>query len=155
MKAMKQILLKQYQDIVDQAARSVSELPVPQEGWIRTMRNALGMSGAQLARKLLMSRAQVSQAERNELSGAITLKSLQKMADAMGSRVVYAFVPELPAGKMVEQRTRDKAKQLVSKADTHMALEKQRLSGKDREFEIKRLQRELLQKMPLDLWDDV
>lgn len=155
MKAMKQILLKQYQEIVDQAAQSVAGFRMPQEGWIRTMRNALGMSGAQLARKLKMSRAQISQAERNELSGAITLKSLQKMADAMGCRVVYTFVPEVPAREMVVRRAREKAQQLVSKADTHMALEKQSLSGKDREFEIERLQRELLDKMPSDLWNDV
>ena len=154
MKTMKQILLRQYQQIVDQAAESVAGLPLPQEGWIRTMRNALGMSGAQLARKLKMSRAQISQAERNEVSGAVTLKSLQKMADAMGCRVVYAFVPEVPSNEMVVRRAREKAKQLVSKADTHMALEQQSLSSKDREFEIGRLQRKLLDKMPSDLWDD-
>lgn len=152
---MKQIVLKQYQQIIDRAAKAVAGFTVPKEGWIRTTRNAIGISGAQLARRLGMSRAQVSQAERNELSGAITLKTLQKMAGAMNCRVVYMFVPETSAKDIVASRARKKAEQLVSKADVHMALESQTLDKASRQYEVERLQRELLDKMPSDLWDDV
>jgi predicted DNA-binding mobile mystery protein A len=104
---------------------------------------------------LSVSRAQIAQAEGNELSGAVTLKTLQKMAEGMNCRVVYAFVPEASAQATVENRAKEKAEQLVSRADIHMALESQSLDKASRNYEVERLTRELLDKMPSDLWDDV
>jgi len=151
---MKKIMIHQYQEIVDNAASRVADLSVPPEGWLRTIRNALGMSGAQLARRLGASRAQVSQAEKNELAGVITLKTLKRMAEGMGCRVVYAIVPESSAGDIVAGRARRKAEQLIHKTSTHMALEQQSLDEKQLSFELERLQRELIQEMPSDLWND-
>ena len=151
---MKKIITHQYQEIVDNAARRVAGLPVPPEGWLRTMRNALGMSGAQLARRLGVSRAQVAQAEKNELAGVITLKTLKYMAEGMGCRIVYAIVPENSAGDLVARRAREKAEQLIRKTSAHMALEQQSLDKKQLSFELERLQRELINEMPSDLWND-
>ena len=151
---MKKVITRQYQEIVDNAARHVADLSVPPEGWLRTMRKALGMSGAQLARRLGVSRAQVSQAEKNELAGVITLKTLRHMAEGMGCRVVYAIVPESSAGDIVAERAREKAQQLIHKTSAHMALEQQSLDEKQLSFELDRLQRELIQEMPSDLWND-
>ncbi len=151
---MKKIITYQYQEIVDKAARRVADLSIPPEGWLRTMRSALGMSGAQLARRLGVSRAQISQAEKNELAGVITLKTLNHMAEGMGCRVVYAIVPESSAGDIVAERARKKAQQLIYKTSVHMALEQQSLNEKQLLFELERLQRELIQEMPSDLWND-
>ena len=84
---MKQIVIRQYQEIVDNAAKRIADLSVPPEGWLRTVRSALGMSGAQLARLLDVSRSQVAQAEKNELAGVITLKRLQKMENSSPSGI--------------------------------------------------------------------
>jgi predicted DNA-binding mobile mystery protein A len=97
----------------------------------------------------------VAQSERNETSGAVTLKTLQNMAEAMGGRFVYAIVPAQETSRMVSARAEEKARQLVARTDTHMALEKQSLNKESRAFEIERLKQELLGKMPKDLWDDV
>lgn len=153
---MKKILLQQFQQIADKAAAGpVRDLAIPREGWIRTMRKALGMSGAQLGRRVGVSRAQIAQSERNETSGAITLRTLQNLAEAMGGRLVYAIVPAQSTETLVSARATEKARQIVGKAATHMALEKQSLSDENHAFEIKRLQAELLSRMPKDLWDDV
>ncbi len=112
------------------------------------------MSGTQLARRLGVSRAQVSQAEKNELVGVITLKTLRYMAEGMGCRVVYAIVPEGSAGDLVARRAREKAEQLIRKTSAHMALEQQSLDEKQLSFELERLQRELINEMPSDLWND-
>jgi len=151
---MKKIITHQYQEIVDSAAKHVAEISVPPEGWLRTMRSAIGMSGAQLARHLGLSRAQVSQAEKNELAGVITLKTLKRMAEGMGCRVVYAVVPEKTAGDLVAKRARERAKQLINKTNVHMALEQQSLDQEQLSFELERLERELIQEMPSDLWND-
>jgi transcriptional regulator with XRE-family HTH domain len=67
---------QQYRSIVDSAATTVAGLTTPPEGWLRTVRKALGMSGAELARKMGVTRARVTQAEHAELSGGVTLKSI-------------------------------------------------------------------------------
>ena len=61
---------------------------MPGDGWIATIRKALGMSGAALARRLGVTRARVSQAERAEREGGITLKEMDEFAAAMGCRFV-------------------------------------------------------------------
>lgn len=152
---MKKIVLHQYQGIIDKAAKQVVGVSVPSEGWLKTMRKALGMSGAQLSRLLGMSRSQVAQSEKNELSGAITLKTLQSMAEAMGGRVVYTIVPSGRVETLIAKRAKEKAQQIVNKANTHMALESQTLDARSREFELKRLEEELINTMPSDFWDDV
>ncbi|MDT8427764.1 MAG: mobile mystery protein A [Pseudomonadales bacterium] len=151
---MKKIVMHQYQDIIDKAAEHTAGLSLPPEGWLKTMRKALGMSGSQLARRLGVSRSQIAQSEKNELSGAVTLKTLQNTAEAMGGRLVYAIVPAGKVEALISKRAREKARQLVSRANVHMALESQTLDTRSREFEIKRLEQELFNIMPSDFWDD-
>jgi predicted DNA-binding mobile mystery protein A len=152
---MRNIVLHQYQQIIDKAVRQTAGLDVPPEGWLKTLRKALGMSGAQLGRLMGVSRAQIAQSERNELSGAVTLRTLQSMAEAMGCRVVYAIGPVANVEDLVARRAREKAKQIVERINTHMALEKQTLNEERREYELNRVEQDLLKNLPLDLWDDV
>src|ERR1700693_1831231 len=91
--SVKTIVRQQYRSIVDSAATSIAGLKTPPEGWLRTVRNALGMSGADVARKMGVTRARVTQAEHAELTGGVTLKSMQATAEAMGCRFVYVIIP--------------------------------------------------------------
>ena len=126
---LKTRVTQQYQRIVDQAALTNTVLIKPAEGWLRTMRMAIGMTGSQLARRIGITRASISQAEGNEVSGGITLRTMQNMAEAMGCRFVYAVLP--PAGKKAEDliyaQALKRAKAIASKTDEHMALEGQSL----------------------------
>lgn len=151
---MKKVVTGLYQDIVENAASKLVELNVPVEGWIKTMRQALDMSGAQLARRMSKGRAAIMKAEKHERSGALTLRSLESAAAAMNCRVVYALVPEKSITDILLKRATEKARQIVESADMHMALESQTLSEKQRKSEKKRLAEELLQTMPSDFWDD-
>ena len=148
-------ILQQYQCFVDQASLSSADLTLPPEGWLRTMRKALGMSGAQLARKMGVSRALVSQAESNEVSGNVTMKTMQTMAEAMGCRFVYAVLP--PKGKETEDviltQAMKKARAIVERSDMHMALEGQGLSKAALENQIKRLAQKLAIEMASDFWN--
>lgn len=128
--------------------------PIPPEGWIATVRKAFGMSGAQLARRMSLTRARVSHAERAEVAGGVTLKSMRIMAEAMGCRFVYAIVPERPLEDLIEAQARRKAKAVVSAASTHMALEDQALPASWQQAEIERLTAEFVRTPPRDLWDD-
>jgi predicted DNA-binding mobile mystery protein A len=149
-------ILQQYQRFVDRASLSSADLALPPEGWLRTMRKALGMSGAQLARKMGVSRALISQAENNEVSGSVTMKTMQTMAEAMGCRFVYAVLP--PKGKETEDvifaQALKWARKAVEHANTHMALENQSLPKGSREDEIHRMARYLAGQMAPGFWDD-
>jgi predicted DNA-binding mobile mystery protein A len=120
------------------------------------MRKALGMSGAQLARKMGVSRALISQAESNEISGNVTMKTMQTMAEAMGCRFVYAVLP--PKGKETEDvifaQAIKKARALVERTDVHMALENQSLSEAERKKQLNRLAQRLAIEMASDFWND-
>jgi predicted DNA-binding mobile mystery protein A len=152
--SIREIVIAQYQSLVNRAAVSARELSVPKEGWIRTVRKALGMSGAQLARRLGVTRALVSNTERAELSGSVTIKAMEQMARAMDCKFVYAIVPDGEIQDMISQRAREKALAIVERTNKHMALEAQTLSKEQIDFEIRRLQRELVNAMPSDLWND-
>ena len=152
--SIKKIVTAQYQSVVDRAAVSARGLSVPKEGWIRTVRKSLGMSGAQLARRLGVTRALVSNTERAELSGSVTIKAMQQMARAMDCRLVYSIVPDGPIQEMISKRAREKALAIVDRANKHMALEAQTLSKEQINFEIRRLQQEFVNAMPSDLWND-
>ena len=152
--SVRQIARQQYQAIVDRAASQISARRTPSEGWMRTVRKALGMSGAQLARRMGVTRARVAHAERAELAGGVTLKSMQAVAEAMGCQFVYAIVPPQTIEDVVKAQAKRKALAIVRTASRHMALESQTLPDDKITREVVRLAEDLTRKMPSDFWDD-
>jgi predicted DNA-binding mobile mystery protein A len=151
--SVKMIVQQQYRSIVDNAAASLAGLKTPPEGWLRTVRNALGMSGAEVAKKMSVTRARVTQAEHAELTGGVTLKSMQATAEAMGCRFVYAIIPS--SGRIediIMAQARKKATAIVGTASKHMALENQALPEDKNAQEVERLTREIAREMPPDFW---
>jgi predicted DNA-binding mobile mystery protein A len=151
--SVKTVVQQQYQRIVNNAA-SHAALQTPPQGWLRTVRNALGMSGAQLARKMGVTRARIAQAEQAELSGGVTLKSMRATAEAMGCRFVYAIVPPGRIEGIIMAQARKKAMAIVGTASKHMALESQTLPNDKIAQEIERLTQEIAREMPPDFWSD-
>jgi len=151
---LKKVVTQQYRDKVNQTVEQVSSLSLPPEGWLRTVRKALGMSGLQLANRLGVTKARISKAEHDELTGSLTLRSVQKMAEAMNCRFVYAVVPEQNIEELIRKRAIQKAKEQVREASAHMALEAQELKAEMLASEIDRIASEIIEKMPSDLWND-
>lgn len=150
---VKDVVQRQNQRLVDQAAGRQPPIRPP-VGWLRTVRKALGMSGSQLAKRMKVTRARIAQAELAERSGAATIKSMQKMAAAMGCRFVYAIVPSESVEDLILEQARKKAKAIVGTASKHMALESQVLPNDKIADEVERLARQLAQDSPSHLWDD-
>ena len=112
--SVKSTVRRQYQTKIDSAADAAArELAVPPEGWISTVRNALGITGAQLGRLTGRTRATISAAEKSERDGRITLQSLDALADAMDCKLVYALLPrEGSVSDLLEKQARKKAEEL-------------------------------------------
>ena len=77
---------------------------IPKTGWVREIRDALGISQSQLAARAGVSRATVQQMERAEGRRRITLASLDRLAQAMGCQVAFAIVPK--GGSLEDVRRR-------------------------------------------------
>lgn len=149
----KQIIQDQYRSKINQLI-DIKRISRPKEGWIRTLRKALGMSSPQLAERLEVSKSQASQIERMEIEDRITLKQLRRVADALDCDLVYALVPRQSVENMIRDRARLKAEKLVRKTDVQMKLEAQQLSKEKLEEQIKFETERLVREMPRDLWAD-
>lgn len=149
---MKNLALKKYQEKLEQVIDLIG-LSRPKEGWIRSVRKALGMSGPQLAKRLDLSAAQVSQMERLEVQDRITLRKLREVADELDCELVYAFVPRQSAEEIVKAQAELKAKELVLKTNQQMQLEAQQFPPEKLEQMIEQETSYLLREMPRWLWD--
>lgn len=79
------------------------------------MRDALGMSSYQLAKRMGFSPSRVRQFEREEIDGSIRLSSLRRAAEALNCELRYAFEPAEPLEDMVlRQAWRKAAAQLCA-----------------------------------------
>ena len=127
---------------------------VPPIGWIKAIRNGIGMSMEQLGKKLSITKQGVMDIEKREKEGAITIKSMQEIAKAMDTKFVYGFVPNAGSlEKMIETRALEIAKTIVQRTSTTMKLEDQVNSKERIEKAIKERATEIINKTPKILWD--
>lgn len=97
----------------------------PPKGWLRAIRDALGMTTAQFARRLGVSQPRIVKLEQAEIDGSVTLRSLERAAEALGCRVVYALVPHHSLAETIDERERTVARRRLESVAHTMALENQ------------------------------
>jgi predicted DNA-binding mobile mystery protein A len=102
----------------------------PQRGWLRAVREALGITIREIAGKMRKTPQTVASFEKSEAANRITLQTLQHYAEAMDCELVYAIVPKSGSlGQLAEKRARQKAERDVRAVEHTMALEDQAASG--------------------------
>lgn len=132
--------------------KSLSSL-MPHQGWIKMIREALGLSASQLGKKVGIDQSRISRLENAENSGDLKLSSLRKIAAGLNMKFVYGFVPE----GTLESMVRDQAKRLVLRRletlNNTMRLEKQALSTDDKKKALEDMIDKTLIKQPKNFWD--
>ena len=103
----------------------ISQMVRPHRGWIRAVRDALGMSGAELGNRLGVSQQRVAALEQAEMQFSIQLDTLERVADALDCRLVYALVPRTSLTQTVDAQARRKATEILRRAAHHSRLENQ------------------------------
>ena len=125
----------------------------PEKGWIKAVREALGMTTAQLGKRLGVSQQRAAMMEKAEADGSITLKSLEQAAQSLGCRVVYVLYPEEPLQKTMRARAEAAADQQMRSVEQTMRLEDQSVTDGEMSHDTRlRLVEELLRR-PARLWD--
>ena len=124
----------------------------PRRGWIYTLRTALHMTTRQLAAKIGIKQQTLSRMEAREIEDSLTLKTLRRVAEALGCRLVYAFVPRNGTLEdWVRQQAYQKAAETFHSVDHSMAIEGQRVD--DEQESLKQLADDLLKQLDSSMWE--
>lgn len=154
MKDKKRILLIEQLDSKLMRFREVEDVIVPPGGWIKSIRTALKMSLKQLGDRLNITPQSVTDMEKREAEGTITLKTLKDLASALDMRLVYGFIPKQGSiEQMIEERAKEIATEIVSRTNTTMTLEDQQNSKERIKKAIEQKTEEIKYEMPKYLWD--
>lgn len=127
-------------------------LQPPPKGWIRAIRDAIGMTGTQLAKRLGVRPQTVEDLEKAEANGTITLHTLRRAAEALECKVVYAIVPRTSLEDAVQKRARKIALRDLKQINHTMKLEAQQTGDADLEQRIEAYIRDRIKDR--DLWSD-
>lgn len=127
-----------------------NRLVPPPKGWIRAIRDALGMTGPQFAARLKITPQSVGDIEKSEATGSIQLKTLSRAAEALGCTLVYALVPKTSLEDTVQVRARRIALAELQRVAHTMKLEDQGVGDVNLEARIEAYVRDVIKER--DLW---
>lgn len=125
----------------------------PPSGWLKAIRGALGISSRQLAQIIGVDMSAVIRLEEREPLGKITIEMLNRAAQAMDCKVIYAIVPRDDYDSLeaiVDDRSKKAAKDLLKKIEHSMRLEDQ--GSPDSKSALERLSQIMKEKMDPSIW---
>ena len=154
MKAKHRKLAREQLDQTLNRFESLRTVARPRMGWIRAIRDALGMTGGQLAKRLNVNKQRVSRIEQDERLGNVTLKTLRGVADALDCVFIYGFVPRGSLEQALRNQAESVARKRMDRSNQTMRLEHQELSEENKEKAMKDMVRDIIEAMPKSLWDE-
>ncbi len=129
-------------------------LTVPPRGWIRAIRESIGMTARQLALRMSVAPSRIPTIEKAELTGATTLRTMRQVAAALDCAFVYALVPIEPLDEMLRDRAMKTAREDIARLNQTMRLENQALLTSDLDAERQRAIELILAGSLRGLWDE-
>lgn len=125
-------------------SEEVLKYSMPKKGWIKEIREALGMSMNDLAERLNTQKQRIERMERDEVYGKVKVDTLRKVAEAMNCELVYFIVPKSSLQETIEKQARMTATEIASHVDTAMKLEMQGIPVTSHEQMIEDLTHQLV-----------
>ena len=143
----KKLLRRSYQKKFNALKKAVIERP-PQ-GWLKTIREFLGMTTTQLAKKINVAQPRVINLEKNEKNTKIS--TMERIADALNCDFVYAFIPRENIDDIIYNQAKKKALKILNKVHTNMSLENQLTDSEDL---VEDIIKDLLDDNVSRIWDE-
>lgn len=148
-------IIRKQLDARFEKTNDVSPFPRPHTGWIRAIRSSLGMTAAQLAKRLGVSQPRVTVLEKDEVKRKLTLQTLEKTAVALNCTLVYALVPNSSLEKMVQERAEKIAESRLKTVGHSMNLEGQSVSADDENVHRRELIEKIILRESRHLWEQL
>ncbi len=157
MKVNKKKTLQQRR-IVQQKIDRFSKLSesMPPSGWVKAIRGSLGLSIRQLADRIGVRHGSINQIEKREPQKRVTLESLERAAQAMDCKLVYAIIPiesKETLDDIINRRALQAASKILKEVAHTMKLEDQGTSDKEIQAEIRRIAKELVESGDSRIWN--
>lgn len=122
---------------------------VPQpSGWIKTVREAIGMTVSQLAARLGVTQPRITKMESNEDN--LKLSTMKKAAEGMNCEFVYYFKPRTTFQNLVDEQAKKKAAEVLKTVNVNMALENQEIAEDEA---VKDFASDLINTKIKQIWD--
>lgn len=112
-----------------EALREIADFPAPHMGWVRAIRQAIGMSTTELAARMGTGQSRISVIEQGEVTGSIKIETLRRAAEALNCDVFYALVPRTTLVEAVRAQGRHKAATHLEHVGHHMRIEDQAVTA--------------------------
>lgn len=155
MKIEQRILARKNLDKRLNKLRKTSDFTTPPKGWIKAIREALGMTTAQLGRRIGVSQPRALNIERAEIEGTLTLTSLERAAHALDCRLVYALIPKESLNDMVRGQAEKLAIARLRSIQHTMGLEDQALSKEDAKTHLNELIDRIAKESNSKIWEEL
>jgi predicted DNA-binding mobile mystery protein A len=135
-----------------QAQRPLAMTPRPHRGWIRAIRDALGMSASELAARMGVTQQAVSALEESEHRDTIRLETLRRAAAALDCELAYVLLPRRTLAETVRARAIEQARRHLAWVSHHSRLEEQSVTDRETLAQIEALADQLIDRF--GLWSE-
>ena len=112
------------------------------------------MSGALLGKRVGLSKQRIARIEEDEVLGNVTLKTMKRMAEAMGCTFTYALIPHTSLEKTLRKQAERVARSRLRRTSQTMLLEEQDVSDDQKARILNREVETLLNDSPRILWTE-
>lgn len=119
---------------------------------LKDIREVLGMTQKQLAKKLKVKQPLIARIEKNTRSCAVS--TLSRIANALECELMCSVVSKQPLEEIINERAQVVAKKMLDRTFSNMALEKQSPGAEAYKFQLKKLTEELAANPGPALWED-
>lgn len=126
-----------------------NDLPIGKQ--VQFIREALGMTQAQLAKRCGIRQSMIARIE-TDLTIDLRLSTVQKIAKGLDCWLINRFVPEEEIEKTLDQKSLETARKLVGLSRATAGLEKQMPEDRYIEQQVREMQLRIREKRPSSLW---
>jgi predicted DNA-binding mobile mystery protein A len=131
----------------------LKKISCPVKGWIKSVREAIGMTGIQLSKRLKVVPSKITDLEKAEKDGNITINRLKRAAEALDCIFVYAVMPKTSIEDLIKEQARAYIEKHYKRAHHSMQLEGQGIGEHNLKEEIENAVQNILDEVPKYIWD--
>jgi predicted DNA-binding mobile mystery protein A len=139
-----------------QLTNSIKEhlpIPIARLGqFLKNIRETVGMTQKQMAKKLKVNQSVISRIEDNIQS--CTLKTISKVVNALECEFMGLIISKVPLDEIIRKRAEQAAKKILDRTFGNMAMEKQMPSADAYKYQFRRYVENFVSNPGPELWED-